>query len=165
MNDRYITINRALLDRLPYEDRYKAAGQIISQAKATASAYQDEVVADMLASGMTGAQVAEALGMSAARVSARKKNHEKRNFMITADHIRELFDATVTDTKGRNTPVLVLDGASDPCVVHTPTQEANDWKVVYGDEDLIGYMGEEWDQAAGEMLAVELTQELRDGRR
>lgn len=46
-----------------------------------------------------------------------------------------------------------------------PTPEANGWKVVLEDEDLIGYMGEEWDQEAGEMLVAELEQELRDGRR
>lgn len=41
--------------------------------------------------------------------------------MITSEHIRALFDAGVTDTKGRNTPVLALDDDGDPCVVHTPT--------------------------------------------
>jgi len=75
----YIRINRETLDRLPFEDRYREAGKIISQAKAAASAYQDEVVAEMLNSGMTGIQVARLLGMSEARVSARKKNHELRN--------------------------------------------------------------------------------------
>ncbi|MGW9447057.1 hypothetical protein, partial [Bacillus mobilis] len=75
----YIQIRRDILDRLPDEDRYREAGKIIAQAKAAAAAYQDEVVAGMLASGMTGAQVAEALGMSTARVSARSKNHRLRN--------------------------------------------------------------------------------------
>lgn len=43
--------------------------------------------------------------------------------------------------------------------------EANGWKVLYTDEDLIGYMGEEWDQSAGKMLAAELSQEFRGGLR
>lgn len=33
--------------------------------------------------------------------------------MITSEHIRAL-DAGVTDNKGRNVPVLVLDGDGDP---------------------------------------------------
>ncbi len=75
----YIHIRREILDRLPYEDRYREAGKIIGQAKAAAAAYQDEVVAEMIASGMNGAEVGRLLGMSTARVSARLKNHRLRN--------------------------------------------------------------------------------------
>lgn len=80
-------------------------------------------------------------------------------------HVRELFDANATDSRGRNTPVLVLDDDGVPCVAHEPTPQANDWKVIYEAEELFGYMGEEWDQEAGESLAAELTQQLRDSLR
>lgn len=39
--------------------------------------------------------------------------------MITSEHIRALFDAGVTDNKGRNVPVLVLDDDGDQYVVRT----------------------------------------------
>lgn len=111
MTDSYITINRSALDRLPFEDRYRESGKIIGQAKTAAAAYQDEVVAEMIESGMNGAEIGRLLGMSTARVSARMKNHRLRN----------------TPAPSEKYPVDGCGTCGRPEAVHGPDHTVDEW--------------------------------------